>query len=43
VRIRDSLLELDLREDGTLIAKVNGIEVARSSMHKMELSWEVFA
>ena len=43
IRIRDSLLELDLQEDGTLIARVNDNEVARSADHRLELPWQMFA
>lgn len=43
LRIRDSLLELDLQEDGTFIARIDGNQVAQSSNRKMEIPWEEFA
>lgn len=42
IRIRDSLLELDLQEDGTLIARIDGKEAARSEDRKLALPWESF-
>jgi len=42
IRIRDSLLELDLKEDGTLVARINGEEATRSHDGKLELPWESF-
>ena len=42
IRIRDSLLELDLQKDGTLIARINGEETARSSDRKLSLPWDLF-
>jgi hypothetical protein len=43
LRIRKSLLELELTEKGTLIATIDGKEAARSSDRKVELSWELFS
>ena len=43
LRIRKSLLDLELTADGTLIAKINGKEVARSADRKVELAWKLFA
>ncbi|MFM1549596.1 MAG: hypothetical protein ACKJSG_09375, partial [Lentisphaeria bacterium] len=43
LRIRQSLLDLELTEDGNLIATVNGAEVARTDDGKLVLPWELFA
>ncbi|HCN06431.1 MAG TPA: hypothetical protein DIT01_00745 [Lentisphaeria bacterium] len=42
LRIRKSLLDLELTADGTLIAIVNGTETARSDDGKFVLPWELF-
>lgn len=43
LRIRNSLLDLELTEDGSLVARVNGKEVGRSTDRKVKLPWEAFA
>ena len=43
LRIRDTLLDLDWKEGGSLVATVNGREVARSDDDRLELRWERFA
>lgn len=43
LRIRQSLLDLELTEDGKLIATINGEEAARSDDGKLVLPWELFA
>ena len=42
IRIRNSLLDLELRTSGELIASIDGKEVARNSEWRLELPWEVF-
>ncbi len=42
LRIRKSLLDLELTADGSLVAKINGKEVATSADRKVELPWEMF-
>jgi hypothetical protein len=42
MRIRDSLLDLELTTEGILIAKIDGKEAARSAERKLELPWEMF-
>ena len=42
IRIRNSLLEIELQEDGALIARINHEEVARSDDRKLSLPWEEF-
>ena len=42
IRIRNSLLDLELRTSGELIASIDGKEVARNSEWRLELRWEVF-
>jgi glycogen debranching enzyme len=43
VRIRKSLLDLELTADGSLVARIDGKEVARSADRKAELPWDLFA
>ena len=40
--IMDSLLDLELTPDGSLVARINGKEVARSANRKVALPWEWF-
>ena len=42
LRIRKSLLDLELTADGSLIASINGSEAARSDDGKFVLPWEMF-
>jgi hypothetical protein len=42
LRIRGSLLEFELQEDQSVVARINGEEVARSEDRKVELPWGVF-
>ncbi len=42
IRIRDTLLDLDLQADGVLVARINGKETARSDDRKLSLPWDTF-
>ena len=42
LRIRGKMLSLDWKEDGILVAEVDGKEVARSKDGRLSLSWDVF-
>ena len=42
LKIRKSLLDLELTADGSLIASINGSEAARSDDGKFVLPWEMF-
>ena len=42
LRIRKSLLDLELMEDGTLVARIDGKEVARSMDRSVRLPWKLF-
>jgi hypothetical protein len=43
IRIRGSVLDLELREDQTVAAYINGEEAARSADRKLSLEWSMFA
>lgn len=43
LRIRGRMLALELSEDGTLVADIDGNKVARSGDRKLSLPWEMFA
>ncbi len=43
LRFRGKVLDLELTEDGSLIAKVDSEEVARSDDRKLSLPWETFS
>jgi len=43
IRIRDSLLDLELSEDKTLVAAIDGKEAARSEDGRVELPWALFS
>ena len=43
LRIRKSLLDLEVTTDGYLVIRINGREVARSIERKAVLSWELFS
>ena len=42
LRLRNSLLDLELTVNGDLIARINGQEVAKSAERKLELPWDLF-
>lgn len=42
IKIRKSLLDLELREDGTVTAVIDGKNVARNDEGRLELSWDMF-
>lgn len=42
MKIRESLLDLELTEDGTLIARIDGEDAARSGDRKLALGWGMF-
>ncbi len=42
VKIRNSMLDLELTTDGSLVARIDGNEVARSTDRKVELPWDLF-
>jgi hypothetical protein len=42
MKIRNSVLDLELTTKGDLIARINGKEVARNADRKLELPWEMF-
>ncbi|MDP7397980.1 MAG: trehalase family glycosidase [Lentisphaeria bacterium] len=42
LKIRKSLLDLELTADGSLVAMIDGNEAARDSDGKVELAWELF-
>ncbi|MDP7397910.1 MAG: hypothetical protein QGF67_08895 [Lentisphaeria bacterium] len=43
LRVRQSLLDLELTGDGTLVASIDGREAARSSDAEVTLPWELFS
>ncbi len=42
MRIRNSMLDLELTTEGSLVAKINGKEVASSAVRRVELQWSLF-
>jgi hypothetical protein len=43
MRIRDAVLDLELQDDGTFTATINGKEAARSDDGRLELPWGMFS
>ena len=43
LRMRDSLLDLELTGEGTLVATIDGKEAARSDDRRLALAWAMFA